>query len=330
MYTRAAVDTAFTKDYVLFPPSIGMKWNTHDWKETARFDYQMSKNTPNMLYFVNFIDDSDPMTTINYGNRNLKNSQSHKFSISYDNSRKSVKFSPYMNFNFHRNLVSSGYVYNENTGRREYSHYNVNGNWNFGTGINVNGYVDKKKNLTFSSNTSWNYYNSVDMIGTTTTKVPLKSTVKTSNLSETFNLSYNMKGQHSIGLKGALTWLHANGDRDNFVTIDAYSYNYGLWGHFNLPWKLQFNTDFTVYSRRGYEEPSMNDDNFVWNARVIRPFFKGKLLLRLDIFDILQQLKKVEYAVNTQGRTERYYNTPPRYLLVHAIYKFNLSPKKKK
>ena len=73
----------------------------------------------------------------------------------------------------------------------------------------------------------------------------------------------------------------------------------------------------------------MNDDQFVWTARLTRSFFKGKLTLRADAFDILHQLKKVERSINTQGRVERFYNTPPRYVLLHAIYRFNVFPKKK-
>ena len=183
--------------------------------------------------------------------------------------------------------------------------------------------------ITFHSKFRKNhYYNSVDMIGDELAAAPVKSTVRTSVLSEDLNFSYSL-GKHSVGLKGSFAWTNSCGDRKDFTTINAYNYNYGLTGTVSLPWKFQLDTDFTVYSRRGYEDTSMNDDNFVWNARLTRSFLKGNLTLRADAFDILHQLKKVERTINTQGRVERYYNTPPRYVLIHAIYRFNIFPKKK-
>ena len=327
-YQRAELDTAFARTNILVTPSFTMKWNTKDWKEDIRFDYKMDMSTPNMLYCVSFVQDSDPMVTTNYGNRNLKNRQSHSFSISYNNTRNILNFRPSAGFNVSRNDVAMGYVYDRATGRREYSFYNVNGNWNMYLNMNANGTLDKKKRLTFSSATAWNYYNSVDMIGDDLASAPVKSTVRTSVLSENVNFSYSL-GKHSIGVKGSFAWTNSSGDRDDFTTINAYNYNYGMTGTVSLPWKFVLETDFTVYSRRGYEESDMNDDNFVWNARLTRSFFKGKLTLRADAFDILHQLKKVERSINTQGRVERFYNTPPRYVLLHAIYRFNVFPKKK-
>ena len=327
-YQRAEVDTAFARTNVFVTPSFTLKWNTHDWKEEIRFDYEMDMSSPNMVYSVSFINDSDPMSVTTYGVRDLKNRQSHNLSFSYTNSRNVVTFRPSAGFNISRNDVAMGYVYDRATGRKEYSFYNVNGNWNTYLNINATGTLDKKKRLTFSSATAWNYYNSVDMIGDELAAAPVKSTVRTSVLSEDLNFSYSL-GKHSVGLKGSFAWTNSCGDRKDFTTINAYNYNYGLTGTVSLPWKFQLDTDFTVYSRRGYEDTSMNDDNFVWNARLTRSFLKGNLTLRADAFDILHQLKKVERTINTQGRVERYYNTPPRYVLIHAIYRFNIFPKKK-
>ena len=268
------------------------------------------------------------MTTINYGNRNLKNRRTHTISLDYNDRKHTIKISPIVTFNISENDVAMGYVYDRSTGRRTYSYYNVNGNWNLSARFNMNGPMDKKKRLYFNSATSWNYYNSVDMIGDDLASAPVKSTVKSSVLSETLNLDY-MLGKHSIGFRGSVSWLNTEGDRDNFVPINAYDFNYGVYGYLQLPFGFKLDTDLTMYSRRGYEDTSMNDDNFVWNARLTRSLLKGKLTLRADAFDILHQLKKVESSINTQGRVERYYNTPPRYVLIHAIYRFNIFPKKK-
>ena len=93
--------------------------------------------------------------------------------------------------------------------------------------------------------------------------------------------------------------------------------------------KLEINTDLSLYTRTGYADDALNSSEFVWNARLSRPFLKGRLLVMLDGFDLLGQLDNVSRTVNAQGRTETYTNVLPRYILLHVVYRFNKQPKKK-
>ena len=54
-----------------------------------------------------------------------------------------------------------------------------------------------------------------------------------------------------------------------------------------------------------------------------RGFLKKRLTLSLDAFDILAQLKNTDVTLNSQGRTETWRNSLPRYVMVHLSYKFN-------
>ena len=56
---------------------------------------------------------------------------------------------------------------------------------------------------------------------------------------------------------------------------------------------------------------------------------KGKLILMLDGFDLLNQLSNITQTMNAQGRTETWTNTLHRYVLLHAVYRLNRQPKKK-
>ena len=95
-----------------------------------------------------------------------------------------------------------------------------------------------------------------------------------------------------------------------------------------LPWSLQLSTDLTMYSRRGYSEPSMNTNELVWNARLAKRLMKGNLIVMFDGFDLLGNLSNVRRSINAQGRTETYTNVMPRYGLLHVVYRFNKNPKK--
>ena len=59
-----------------------------------------------------------------------------------------------------------------------------------------------------------------------------------------------------------------------------------------------------MMSRRGYGSSELNTDDFVLNASINQPFFKGKLIARIEAFDLLHQLSNTQYTVNAQGRTE--------------------------
>ena len=116
---------------------------------------------------------------------------------------------------------------------------------------------------------------------------------------------------------------------DNFMNFNAWDISYGLRANLRLPANFSLSTDFTVYTRRGYSDPALNDDNYVWNARLTYSILKGQLLLMIDGFDILNSLSNVSYSVNAQGRTETFSNVLPRYAMFHIQWKFNRMPKKR-
>ena len=84
------------------------------------------------------------------------------------------------------------------------------------------------------------------------------------------------------------------------------------------------------YCRRGYSEKSFNTSDLVWNASLSRSFCKGKLTLKAEAFDILQNLSSTVYEVGGQGKTEKLNNTLPSYAMLHLMYKFSKAPKGKK
>lgn len=236
--------------------------------------------------------------------------------------------SPSAYYNRTNNAVSMGYFYDKTTGRRTITPASINGNWRAGAGLSLSGALDKKRNLMFSNDINADFNNSADFIGTDDKSPMGKSIVKTWNTTERMRLDYKL-GKHSIGFSGTLSWLRSTSDMATFSPINAYNYNYGLTALAVLPGGVNLSTDVTMYSRRGYDDDVMNDDNLVWNARATKSLIKGRLTLAVDAFDILHQLRKADRYVNAQGRVETYYNTVPRYMMFHAIFKFNVMPKKK-
>ncbi|MDE5959659.1 MAG: hypothetical protein K2G59_05825, partial [Muribaculaceae bacterium] len=113
-------------------------------------------------------------------------------------------------------------------------------------------------------------------------------------------------------------------DNHDFKAIDAGNLTYGLTGLFKLPANFEISTDIGVDSRFGYNAAVVNKSDILWNARVSCTLGKGKWLIALDGFDLLNQLRNVSYSVNPQGRIEVRTNTLPRYALLHVQYRLNL------
>ena len=83
-----------------------------------------------------------------------------------------------------------------------------------------------------------------------------------------------------------------------------------------------------MYSRRGYGSSLMNTNDFLLNAQLTHPFAKGRIIAKLQTFDLLHQMKSTKYSVNAQGRTEIRYNNIPSYLMFSLS--FNLIKGKQK
>ncbi|MCQ2222563.1 MAG: outer membrane beta-barrel family protein, partial [Bacteroidaceae bacterium] len=142
-------------------------------------------------------------------------------------------------------------------------------------------------------------------------------------------IQYN-KDALNLRATGSINWRHSEGKMVDFETLDAFDYQYGLNGYYTLPkLKTTLSVDATMYSRRGYGSSELNTDDFVLNASLSQSLFKGKLIARIEAFDLLHQLSNTQYAVNAQGRTITWYRSLPHYAMLHLVYHWNKNPKKK-
>lgn len=299
-------------------------------RHTVRLDYNISTQTPGMTDLIDIEDNSDPLN-IYHGNPALKNTQRHFVSLSYRrvNTGKGRTFSADASYNITRNARAWAYVYDRATGVRTYRPDNVNGNYLLIGNVNYSFPLDRKKQLTLSTFTRYQFYHNVDLISVDNAVAPSRSTVRTHWLTETLKLDYRLGSNLQVGVKGYASWNQALSDRADFQTVNVWEYNYGPTVSWKLPLDFELSTDLVMYSRRGYEDASANTNDLVWNARLAKRFLKGNFALIVDGFDILGQLSNVWQSINSQGRTETYRNVIPRYVMLHAIYRFTTPVKKR-
>ena len=234
-----------------------------------------------------------------------------------------------MDVNIIDNMVANGFTYNPQNGVYTYCPENVNGNWNAQVSPYFRMNLDKDYHYQLESKTGFNYIHNVDLAMIEGFNTSQLSRVNHFVTSENLKISYN-KNVTRIELVGTFAWNMVARQYTNSNNINAFDFSYGVSGQHTFPWKIQLATDLKMYSRRGYEESSMNTNELVWNASLSRPFLKGKLLVKVDAFDILGQLSNTRYIVNGQGRTETWQLMMPRYAMLRVAYKLNKMPKNKK
>ena len=325
-YQRGVMDTTLTRHTAYFQlPMAGISW--YDDKGVYRIwsMFHSFVKMPELTNLVSIHDTTDPMN-IYEGNTDLKGRRSYtaELAVSKTLREKQVSQTIRAYYNYYRNSLAMGYTYNPQTGVRIWRPYNVSGNQYAELSYRLSLPLDKKRRLMLSSTTEGAYDHNVDMVaaGTTAATAPVRSVVVEKSVEEDLKLTWKL-GSHQLALKADGLWRFVDSSREGFISYHACELNYGATALLSLPLKLQLSTDFTVYTRHGFLASDLNGTELVWNARLSRPFCKGRLLLVLDGYDLFGQLSNVTRSINGLRRQEAYTNTLPRYALLHFVWRLN-------
>lgn len=284
--------------------------------------------TPNLYSKITRSDNSNPLA-ISLGNPNLKNSRKTDISLTFsDNNNRRFKLPmAFINININQNAVANGFTYNPTTGVYTYKPQNVKGNWYGNIGLYDTFPLDNKNNFTLVNAIVYSYNHNVDFTGVTGRTESMLSKVNNHWLEDNLSLNYQ-KGGLTCSLVGEMKWRYANSRRENFSTIRTLDFNYGILGSYKFNFGLETGMDLKMFSRHGYSDPLINANDLICNVYISKSFAKGKLAAKLEGYDIFHQLKNISYEINGQGKTETRFNAIPNYLMLHLIYKMNISGKK--
>ncbi len=326
-YMQSTLDTVATRNKMLFQPSILYKrfGNT-----PITLRYSLSVKQPYLKRMMPVVDTSDELS-LYISNPDLKSTINHKSSgqITFKNLKTGGSTFAGFDIGVSQRFIGRRTTYNSTTGAYVYKDGNVDGNWNASVKGGTDMPVDKAKRLRFGIDGSVKYERSVDFAVSYDEANNVLSKVDNVYTRLNTKLTYRFKTL-SAGIVGKLTVRHSTGNIDNFETIDVFDYQFGGNLQYTIPViKLNVSTDMNMFSRRGYASSTMNTDDLIWNAQISRSFMKGCIMAKLSAFDILHQLSNVRYTVNAQGRTERWYNSIPRYVMLSLAYSFKQKPNKK-
>lgn len=282
-------------------------------------------------HLVDYEDTSTPLI-VTKGNSALRGRESTLFTASYD--RRWGKFDQAyhtdLTFVYNHRDIAQASIYDAATGTYTYQPQNISGAYFAGGKVDFSRALNKPKRWMVQTTTEADYSHVLDHARLTGEPASRINTVNTLQLGERASLQYAKPGLLTIKARAEVKWRHARGELLSFSTLDAFDYQYGLSGTYTIrPIGLTLMADAHMFSRRGYGSASLNSDDFVVNASLSQSLLKGKLVVRLEGFDLLHQISNTRYEVNAQGRLETWTRSLPRYAMLHLVYHWNAGPKKR-
>lgn len=328
-YKRGAIDTLMCNTWVYFNPTASFRHMSTG----ARRDFRITvdyKSTPQeMLDMIDYRDDSQPLV-VKRGNPNLKGRASTTLNINYRENGGKVISQWHVGglFNYIHRDVAQSVMYNPTSGVYTYRPMNISGAYFATASFDMSSSIGKSRYWTWQMNGDASYNHSLDysmLYGETQSH---ENAVNTTILHDAAYIQYN-RDVFNVRVFGDVSWRQSKGKMRDFKELNALDFNYGLSARYTIPRiNTTLSADATMYSRRGYGSSTLNTDDFILNASISQPFCKGKLISKIEIFDLLNQISSTQYEVNAQGRLERWFKSLPHYIMLHLVYHWNRNPKK--
>ena len=325
-YRGIYVDTI--RNVTNLTPTFDFHYNFSD-QSTLRLQYRGDNQQPNITQLLDITDDSNPLY-ITQGNPGLKPQFTNSLNLYFNNYITRYKRSVvvYANYRHVRNAISNLVRYNPETGGSISRPENINGNWNLNGGFTFNTAIDSTAHWNVGTDTRARYNNFVSYVAQPKADAE-KNTTRSINVSERLNLSYR-NDWLEITLDGWCNYQHTRNELQPTADLDTWQFNYGGQFLVRLPLDIEVSSNIHERCRRGYNDPSSNTNELLWNGQVSKTFLKDKsLIVALNFYDLLGQQSNYERWVSATGRSDTRYNSINSYAMLHVRYRLNMFGGKK-
>jgi hypothetical protein len=315
------VDTV--RHVINLTPTLDFHYNFSD-QQSVRFTYRGDTRQPDITQLLEIRDDSNPLY-VTTGNRGLKPQFTNSLNVYYNNYIQKHKRSIVLfgNYRHIRNAISNKVTYYPETGGSESRPENINGNWNADGGFNFSTAIDSAAHWNIGSDTRLRYNNYVSYVAQNKADAA-KNTTKTTNLNQRLNASFR-NDWLEVTLDGSVNYQHSRNELQPTANLDTWRFSYGGQVMLRLPSGFEISTNLHENSRRGYNDPSSNTNELIWNGQLSKAFLKSKtLVVALNFYDLLGQQSNYERWINANGRSDTRYNSINSYAMLHVRYRLNM------
>ena len=321
-YQGVHVDTV--RNVVNVSPTLDFRYRFSK-MSNLRINYRGTTSQPSISQLLDITDNSDPLN-ISMGNPGLKPSFTQNFRLFYNNfvQNHNKGIMTFVNFSTTNNSISNKVTYDETTGGRITRPENINGNWNAMGAFMFNCSIDSAGVWNINTGAHANYNNYVSYLSLDKKSDSQKNTTRSITWRQNLSFSYR-NDWAEFSLDGTLTYNKAKNKLQPTSNLETWQFSYGPSMTLTAPWGTSLNSSLSINSRRGYNDSSMNTDEFVWNAQLSQGFLKGKpLTIMLQFYDILRQQSTFSRAISATSRTDTEYNAINSYAMLHVVYRLNL------
>lgn len=286
------------------------------------FTYTTWSGQPSLYNLVPVASGTNPQY-LHYGNPQLKPSFTHRAYINYNFSNPKAQNSVVASLQWRlvENAVCNSTVFDTESGARTITPANIGGNWNLSGSVVYNESF-RQSPFALTTNLSWDYKNDVSLLYNNQIKRDETNTVHRLMARLSVNGTYrNDWVELGLGVDGNYTHeqslLRAEMNRNPWTLTPSLSML------FYLPGNVRLGTDVDVMFQRGFRYADLDRNYYVWNASASWTFLKKAATLRLEAFDILQQLPDIIANFSSTSRSLSVYTSRNSYILLSFIYRFS-------
>ncbi len=320
-YRGRYVDTI--RNVVNITPTIDFHYKFSD-QQNIWLHYRGDTRQPDITQMLDIRDDSNPLY-ITEGNPGLKPQFTNSLNVYYNNYivRHKRSIVVYGNYRHTRNSISNLVRYDATTGGSTSRPENINGNWDADGGFNFTTALDSAAHWNIGTDTRVRYNNYVSYVAQRQADAE-KNHTRTTNLNERLNLSYR-NDWLEVTIDGNVNYQHSRNELQPTANLDTWRFSYGGQVMLRLPIGLEISTNLHEHSRRGFNDPSSNTNELIWNGQISKTFLKSKtLVVALNFYDLLGQQSNYERWVGATGRSDTRYNSINSYAMLHVRYRLNM------
>jgi len=325
-YRGIYVDTI--RNVTNLTPTFDFHYNFTE-QSTLRIQYRGDTQQPDITQLLDITDDSNPLY-ITQGNPGLKPQFTNTLNLYYNNyiARHKRSIVVYTNYHHIRNAISNLVRYDPETGGSISRPENINGNWNLNGGFTFNTAIDSTAHWNIGTDSRARYNNFVSYVAQSKADAE-KNTTRSINVSQRLNLSYR-NDWLEITIDGWCNYQHTRNELQPTANLDTWQFNYGGQFLVRLPYNFEVSSNIHERSRRGYNDPSSNTNELLWNGQISKTLLRDKsLIVALNFYDLLGQQSNYERWVNASGRSDTRYNSINNYAMLHVRYRLNMFGGKK-
>ena len=286
-------------------------------QNNLRINYNGKTTQPTIRQLSSVVDISDPLNT-SYGNADLKPTFNHNLSIRYRNSnpKKNQSYMFQSNTGFTTNDIERSRITDKETGKKESTFVNVNGNWHANGRFTTNQPLfSKKLSLNSTSFASFNVSNGLSN--------GEENKSKRLNLREVLGLNYR-SDEFDFSIKGNVSYNKVDNSLPGQQNQEYFNYGGSAQTLIFLPFDFILESDINYATNSGYAD-GFKQNELLWNGSISKLFFQQKNgTIRFKIYDILQQKSDLNRSVTANFIRDTNNNTLTSYFMFHFVYRFNI------